>query len=369
MVAVCGANGQVRIVYVLGTRPNIVKMAPVLAATSVRLPTARHVLVHTGQHYDRVMSEVLIRDLRLPAPDYMLGVGSGSHPHQTSRTMARLEPVLALEQPDLVVVCGDVNATLAAALVTAQLGFPLLHVESGLRSFDRSMPEELNRVLTDRCADHLCVHCEDAIANLGAEGIATSRISFTGNTMIDSLVTVEPRFREASVSARLGLRAGSYLLVTLHRPALVDGPLLAETVLQLRTVSEQLPVIFPAHPRTCKSLAGLDLGPHVRLLGPLGYVEFLSLVSEAAAVLTDSGGVQEETTFLGVPCFTLRDSTERPITIAAGTNTLLGLDPRRIADILSALERPRRDCPPPPLWDGRAGTRVADVIAAACGRA
>jgi UDP-N-acetylglucosamine 2-epimerase (non-hydrolysing) len=225
------------------------------------------------------------------------------------------------------------------------------------------MPEELNRVLTDHIADHLFVHCPDAVENLLREGIDGERVSFAGNTMIDSLLTMEPRIRAAEVASRLGLTPRTYLLVTLHRPALVDGPLLSEAVAQLRALSHQLPVVFPVHPRTRIALGKLELGPRVHLLNPLSYVEFASLQSDARAVLTDSGGIQEETTFLGVPCFTLRENTERPITITQGTNTLLGLDPARIADIVPALEASRPPVVEPPArWDGRAAERIADAI-------
>jgi UDP-N-acetylglucosamine 2-epimerase (non-hydrolysing) len=353
----------VRLAYVVGARPNIVKMAPVLRALRGRLPLAGHVVIHTGQHYDRLMSEVFLDDLGVTGPDHFLGVGSGSHSEQTARAMERLEPVLRQESPDLVIVSGDVNSTLAAALTAAQLGIPLAHVESGLRSFDPTMPEELNRRVADHAADHLFVHCADAAANLEREGVAGERVNFVGNTLIDSLVAAEPAFRGLDVASRLDLRAGDYLLVTLHRPGLVDGPLLFDAMDELRRLSSDLPVLFPVHPRTRRALDDLDFGPGIRLVEPLGYAEFLSLESDAAAVLTDSGGVQEETTFLAVPCFTLRENTERPVTVTAGTNTVLGLDPTRIADILPALAGLRRPPPEaPPLWDGRAAERVADVV-------
>jgi UDP-N-acetylglucosamine 2-epimerase (non-hydrolysing) len=354
-----------RILYVVGTRPNFVKTAPVIAALRRRLPDAAHTIVHTGQHYDRLMSEVFLEELGVPAPDHMLEVGSGSHAAQTARTMERLEPVLEAERPDLTIVPGDVNSTLAAALTAVKMGIAVAHVESGLRSFDLTMPEEVNRIVADRFARYLFLHSEEAIANLRAEGLPEERMHFVGNTMIDTLVALEDRFREAGAAARLGLEAGSYALVTLHRPALVDGPLLAQTVAQLAGLARQLPVVFPVHPRTRKMMEAIDAAhPGLRLIEPLGYLEFLSLMADAAAVLTDSGGIQEETTYLGVPCFTLRANTERPVTVSAGTNTLLGLDPAAIATIPAALAaRPAQPQTPPPLWDGHAAERIAEVIA------
>jgi UDP-N-acetylglucosamine 2-epimerase (non-hydrolysing) len=352
-----------KILCVVGARPNFVKMAPVIAELRRRQPEGRHVLVNTGQHYDRMMSEIFLEELGVPPPDYMLGVGSGSHAVQTARVMERIEPVLEAERPDLVIVPGDVNSTLAVALVAVKLGVPLAHLEAGLRSFDRTMPEEINRIVADEFSDYLFIHSDEAIKNLQAEGIASERIHFVGNTMIDSLVAMEPRFRELQAAAKLGLMAGEYLLVTLHRPALVDGPLLAEVLAQLSAVAQEMPVLFPAHPRTRKMMDGMSVDPRVQVLDPLGYLEFLSLQADAAGVLTDSGGVQEETTYLGVPCFTLRDNTERPVTVRAGTNTLLGLDPVRIADILPALDGAAATARAvAPGWDGHAAERVAAVI-------
>jgi UDP-N-acetylglucosamine 2-epimerase (non-hydrolysing) len=355
-----------RIVYVIGTRPNFVKTAPVIGALRARLPQGHHVVVHTGQHYDRLMSEVFFEELGVSAPDHLLEVGSGSHAVQTARTIERLEPVLEAEKPDLVMVPGDVNSTLAAALTAAKMGIPVAHIESGLRSFDRTMPEEINRVVTDQLSELLFLHSEEAIDNLRAEGIAAERMQMVGNTMIDTLIALEDRFRAADSATRLGLEPGGFTLVTLHRPALVDGPLLPETVARLGALAEEMPVVFPVHPRTRKMMeaTGAD---HSRLLlsEPLGYLDFLSLLADAGAVLTDSGGIQEETTYLGVPCFTLRDNTERPVTIRAGTNTLLGLDPAAIATIPATLAaREGTPTEPPPLWDGHAAERIADVVAA-----
>jgi UDP-N-acetylglucosamine 2-epimerase (non-hydrolysing) len=355
-----------QILYVVGTRPNFVKTAPVIAALRARLPDGRHTIVHTGQHYDRLMSEVFLEELGVPAPDHMLEVGSGSHAVQTARTMERLEPVLKRERPDLVIVPGDVNSTLAAALTAVKMRIKVAHIESGLRSFDMTMPEEVNRIVADRFAQYLFLHSDEAIENLRAEGISSERMHFVGNTMIDTLVALESRFREAGAAAKLGLEPGSYALVTLHRPALVDGPLLAETVEQLATLAESMPVVFPVHPRTRRMMEGIGREqPGLMLIEPLGYLDFLSLEADAGAVLTDSGGIQEETTYLGVPCFTLRDNTERPVTIRAGTNTLLGLDPAAIADIPTALAaRGAAPSEPPPLWDGKAAERIADVVVA-----
>jgi UDP-N-acetylglucosamine 2-epimerase (non-hydrolysing) len=355
-----------RIVYVVGTRPNFVKTAPVIAAMRDRLPEGRHTIVHTGQHYDRLMSEVFLEELGVPAPDHMLEVGSGTHAQQTARTMERLEPVLEAERPDLLVVPGDVNSTLAAVLTAVKMEIPVAHVESGLRSFDLSMPEEINRIVADRFGSHLFLHSEEAIGNLRAEGIGQERMHFVGNTMIDTLVALEERIAAAGTAARLDLSPGSYLLVTLHRPALVDGPLLAETVAQLTHLAQEMPVVFPVHPRTRKMMEALDADPPAGLLltEPFGYLGFLSLLTDARAVLTDSGGIQEETTYLGVPCFTLRANTERPVTVELGTNTLLGLDPAAIAEIPATLaDRPDAPPEPPPLWDGHAAERIADILA------
>ena len=353
-----------RLAYLVGARPNLVKMAPVVGEARRRLDGS-HVLIHTGQHYDSVMSDVFFEELGVPEPDYVLGVGSGTHAVQTARAMERLEPVLIDERPDLLIVPGDVNSTLAGALVAAKLAIPFAHLEAGLRSFDRSMPEEVNRIVADEFADLLFVTCEDAIGNLAAEGIDSRRIHFVGNTMIDTLVALQPRIAESDAAERLGVSPGDYVLVTLHRPALVDGPLLGEAVAELGKLARTLPVVLPAHPRTAKRLETLDVPPGLVVTEPLGYLDFLSLEASAGAVLTDSGGVQEETTFLGVPCFTLRDNTERPVTITAGTNTLLGLAPRRISDVAGLLrEKGARPAAPPPLWDGRAAERVVDVLAA-----
>jgi UDP-N-acetylglucosamine 2-epimerase (non-hydrolysing) len=358
------------IVYVVGARPNFVKMAPVVAEMRARAPELRHVLVHTGQHYDAEMSEVFFDELALPRPDYLLGVGSGTHAVQTARALERLEGVLTELRPRAVVVPGDVNSTLAAALAAAKLGIPVAHLESGLRSFDRSMPEELNRLLVDQLSRWCFIHSPEAAANLAREGIEDGRVQFVGNTMIDTLVALRPRIDASRIHDRLALERERYILVTLHRPALVDGPLLEPVMDALAAVAEELPVVFPMHPRTRARLGGeLAAVPGLRVVDPVGYVDFLALEALASGVLTDSGGVQEETTFLHVPCFTLRENTERPVTISQGSNRLLGLRPEAITNIPTWLASSPVNARVPQGWDGKAAERVADALLADAGDA
>lgn len=348
------------IIYIVGARPNFVKMAPVVQQMCARVPHWRHVIVHTGQHYDAGMSEIFFTELGLPEPDYLLGVGSGTHGVQTARALERTEAVLTEVRPRAVVVPGDVNSTLAAALAAAKLQIPVAHLEAGLRSFDRGMPEEVNRVLVDQLSDWCFIHSPEAKSHLTREGIAEERVRFVGNTMIDTLVRLRPRVAESRIHAQLGLERCSYLLVTLHRPGLVDGPLLHQVMARLAEVARDLPVVFPMHPRTRARISGQF--PGVRIVEPVGYVDFLALESFAAGVLTDSGGIQEETTYLRIPCFTLRDNTERPVTISHGTNRLLGLRPETISSIPGWLGEPRLNLHGPPGWDGHASARVADVL-------
>jgi UDP-N-acetylglucosamine 2-epimerase (non-hydrolysing) len=355
------------VVSIVGARPNFMKTAPVIAELRRRAPDVGHTLVHTGQHYDDAMSAVFLEQLGVGAPDVLLGVGSGTHAAQTARVMERLEPVLADLRPDLVLVPGDVNSTLAAALVAAKLEIPVGHIEAGLRSFDRSMPEEINRLVADQLANLLFIHSPEAEDNLLREGIAPGRIHRVGNTMIDTLVAMRPHFADLRMPERLGLTRGEYLVVTLHRPALVDGPLLAEALRALERVAAELPVVFPIHPRTAASMQRQGLAEPAAgllLLEPLGYLEFLGLLEGAAGALTDSGGIQEETTYLDVPCFTLRDNTERPVTCELGTNVLLGLAPDRIVEVPDLIAASPQGRQVPPGWDGRAAERLVDVIEA-----
>jgi UDP-N-acetylglucosamine 2-epimerase (non-hydrolysing) len=355
------------VVHVVGARPNFVKMAPVIAALEERGEVAQRI-VHTGQHYDERMSAEMLSDLEFPEPDVFLGVGSGTHGAQTARALEAFERVLFDEQPDLVCVGGDVNSTFAVALAAAKLGIPIAHVEAGLRSFDWTMPEEINRVLTDRLSQILFTHSPEAATNLALEGIDPDRVRFVGNTMIDSLRRFEERARDREPWRPLRLDRGEYVLVTLHRPSNVDtGPQLRRIVDALVGLAGHAQVVFPVHPRTTERLRAEGLlssllGAGVECLEPLGYLDFLGLEIGAGAIVTDSGGVQEEASALGVPCFTLRPNTERPVTLTQGTNTLLGEDPGPIANIRPReLEHRVADIPG---WDGQAGRRAAEVIAA-----
>jgi UDP-N-acetylglucosamine 2-epimerase (non-hydrolysing) len=361
-----------KILSVIGTRPNMMKIAPIAAALARRSDEFEHVLVHTGQHYDREMSEIFLEELGVGDPDYTLGVGSGSHAQQTARVMERLEPVLLEAEPDIVLVPGDVNSTAAAALTASKLLLPIGHVEAGLRSFDRTLPEEINRIVADQLSDFLFIHSPEARDNLLAEGCAESAIHDVGNTMIDSLVAMRARIEARSAAAAHGLEPGSYLVVTLHRHW-VDGPFLAEAMARLAELAEELPLVFPVHPRARAAMdaMGIEAGSErLRLIEPVGYIEFMSLVGASAGVLTDSGGIQEETTYLGVPCFTLRPNTERPVTKVqnGGTNFVLGRDPGRIADVPALLrEAGGKAATVPPLWDGKASERIVDVLARSLG--
>jgi UDP-N-acetylglucosamine 2-epimerase (non-hydrolysing) len=350
------------VAHVVGARPNYMKVAPVYAELERRGDVEQR-LIHTGQHYDRLVNDVFFAELPLPKPHVRLDVGSGTHGAQTARALEGLEQAFMELRPDLVVVPGDINSTLAGALAAVKLGIPVCHLEAGLRSFDWSMPEEHNRRLTDHLSSLLLTHSEDANRNLRDEGVPEALVEFVGNTMIDTLFANIETARSRALWRDHGLEQRGYVLVTLHRPALVDSPrLLGEAMEALASVASSLPVLFPVHPRTRARLSDVDVGPaDVRLVEPLAYTEFLSLQCGAAAVVTDSGGVQEETTALGIPCFTLRDNTERPVTITHGTNVLLGLDPSRLAEIPQRIRRHRATVVPP-MWDGLAGGRAAVAI-------
>ena len=354
---------------VVGARPNFMKMAPLMVALRQPADPFDCTLVHTGQHYDIAMSDVFFSQLGMPEPDVYLGIGPGTQGSQTGRMMIALETVLSDRRPDLVLVVGDVTSTLAATLVAAKAGVPVAHVEAGLRSFDRRMPEEINRVVTDALSTYLFATEEDGVANLRLEGVQDGRIFLVGNVMIDTLTALLPRIRRRRMAAELGMTRGQYGVVTLHRPSNVDDAgVLDDWVSALERIGSVLPLVFPAHPRTAARLAGAGLdrrlaGSGVKVVEPLPYVEFISLVADSSLVLTDSGGIQEETTVLGIPCLTLRDSTERPVTVQLGTNTLVGAEPEAaVMAVERALSGPPKAYTLPPLWDGKAAERIAQIL-------
>jgi UDP-N-acetylglucosamine 2-epimerase (non-hydrolysing) len=348
------------ILHVVGARPNLMKVAPVLGALK-HYSQVRQTLIHTGQHYDTNMSDVFFQQLEIPAPDVNLGVGSGSHARQTAEIMTRFEPIVLERKPDMVLVYGDINSTVAAALVCSKLLIRVGHVEAGLRSRDRAMPEEINRLVTDQLADLLFTPSADGDENLEREGIPSAKIHLVGNVMIDSLVRLLP----AAIEKNLNGLPDRYVLVTLHRPANVDDDRTLKGILEsLLELNSQLKVVFPVHPRTRQRIAdfGFDAS-QLDLREPLPYIEFLALQRRATAVVTDSGGIQEETTYLKVPCLTLRNNTERPVTVTLGTNILVGQNGATLRkELAKILEGKQKASSVPPLWDGHAGQRIAEVL-------
>ncbi len=352
------------------------KVAPIYAEMRRRPDEFEPLIVHTGQHYDAAMSDAFFEDLRMPRPDIYLGVGSASHAVQTAKIMTEFEPVVLEHKPDWVIVVGDVNSTIACALVCAKLGVKVAHVEAGLRSRDRSMPEEINRILTDAISDLLFTTSPDAEVNLANEGVEATKVHFVGNVMIDSLLEHLKLAERSTVRADLGLNDGDYAVLTLHRPSNVDDRETFEAITgAIVEIAEKLPLVFPVHPRTraqinAFGLAGRLESVRVRLIEPLGYLDFMRLYSGARLVLTDSGGLQEETTVLGIPCLTLRNNTERPITIEMGTNVLVGTDPKTITRAAFAVigdEKAKSKSKIPPLWDGHAAERICDVLSGLAG--
>jgi len=359
----------VKIINVVGARPNLMKIAPLMDAYA-KCAEITPLLVHTGQHYDANMSDLFFRQLGIPEPNLNLEVGSASHAIQTAEIMRAFEPVVLEHEPDAVLVVGDVNSTIACGTVAVKLGVKLIHVEAGLRSFDRTMPEEINRLITDAISDLLFCTEQSGVDNLRREGVPEDRIHLVGNVMIDTLLQHRAKADASGILEDLALRAGGYAVVTLHRPANVDNrEVLAGLIETLAVIQADQPVIFPAHPRTRSKLEAFGMGARVaamsnlRILDPLGYLDFLKLIASANVVLTDSGGIQEETTILGVPCLTLRDNTERPITLEVGTNRLVGSDPAKIAAAYREVRAGGvRDFQIPPLWDGHAAERIVEVL-------
>ncbi|HTS18622.1 MAG TPA: UDP-N-acetylglucosamine 2-epimerase (non-hydrolyzing) [Verrucomicrobiae bacterium] len=360
---------KMRIVNVVGARPNFMKMAPLMAEYARHPDDFAPVLVHTGQHYDDNMSNLFFEQLRLPKPDVYLGVGSGTHAEQTARVMVELEKLLVAQRPDLVMVVGDVNSTLAAALVAAKLCIPLAHVEAGLRSFDRTMPEEINRLVTDALSDYCFTTCADADANLLREGVPREKIFFVGNVMIDTLLKLRDESLKSDIRQKLGLNS-EYGYVTLHRPGNVDSKdTLAGILSALEAIQKRLPLAFPVHPRTRARLNEFGFWkrvsewPNLRLVEPLGYLDSLCLMTGAKLVLSDSGGIQEETTVLGVPCLTLRENTDRPVTVTEGTSTLVGMDRDKIvAEATKVLDGKGKKGRVPKYWDGKAASRIIQCL-------
>lgn len=352
------------VLTIVGARPNFMKAAPLLRRLSAR--GHRSMLVHTGQHYDANMSDSFFRDLGMPAPDRHLGVGSGTHAQQTAKVMVAFETVVLELQPDVVVVVGDVNSTLACTLVCSKLGVPVAHVEAGLRSRDRGMPEEINRLVTDCLADLLLTPSPDGDENLRQEGVPAAKIHHVGNIMIDSLVESLQAARNSQVLTKLGLQAGSYGVVTLHRPSNVDDAATFAGLLgALQQIARELPLVFPCHPRTRARLQAAGGTAGLLLTEPLGYLDFMQLVANCKLVLTDSGGLQEETTWHRIPCLTIRENTERPITISEGSNVLAGTDPTRIVELArEALRKPKTAYSVPKFWDGKTADRIVDVLEA-----
>ncbi|TWU05969.1 non-hydrolyzing UDP-N-acetylglucosamine 2-epimerase [Stieleria varia] len=358
-------RNRLKFLFVVGARPNFMKVAPIMRAVDACDPAIKQVLVHTGQHYDPMMSDVFFDELRLPKPDEHLGISGGTQAQQTARIMLAFEPVLMNHQPDWLIVVGDVTSTLACALTAAKLEIPIAHVEAGLRSGDRSMPEEINRIVVDSIADLLLTPSSDADTNLINESVPRNKIKCVGNVMIDSLVESLPILSEQTIVRDLGLTAEEYVLATLHRPGNVDDPsMLGELIDALGQIAADIPVVFPVHPRTRRRLNELGIvpDPKIQMLEPRGYFEFMALVQSAATVITDSGGIQEETTYLGVPCLTVRPNTERPITITEGTNRLVKPGRESLLDAWQDLQAtpPQKQCPA--LWDGQASQRIAQAL-------
>lgn len=363
-----------KIFSIVGARPNFMKIAPVHRAFKKYADTASHSIVHTGQHYDRIMSDAFFADLEMPEPKYLLGVGSGTHAEQTAKVMIELEKIIFADRPDMILVAGDVNSTMAAAITAVKCGVRTAHIEGGLRSFDREMPEEINRIVTDSICDYCFVTEQSAIDNLKNENYPPENIFFVGNTMIDSQKFALEKAEKSQILTKLGVEKGSYALVTLHRPSAVDVKKnLEEALRALAKISESLTVVFPAHPRTQKNIKkfgladSVEIAPNLKIIEPVGYVDFLALTANCKFVLTDSGGIQEETAALGIPCITARTSTERPVTIECGTNRLVAPQPDSMIEAATdIIKNGISGSFVPKFWDGKAAERIAKIIIDKC---
>jgi len=357
-----------KIISIVGARPNFMKIAPIHFEFLKYRDSVQHLICHTGQHYDEKMSKIFFEELNISKPDFYLGVGSGSHAVQTAAIMIEFEKVVIAEEPDLVIVVGDVNSTVACSLVAKKMNIPVAHVEAGLRSFDRTMPEEINRILTDSISDFLFVTEQSGINNLKKEGVDESKIFFTGNVMIDSLVQNLSKINSSSILSSLGLKKDDYILCTLHRPTNVDNKESLEKILMtINSYAEKKKIVFPVHPRTRANMKefgiGTDLSPNFLFTDPIGYIDFLCLIKNASFIITDSGGIQEETTFLGVPCLTLRNNTERPVTITTGTNYLIGTDVSKLDSVITEiLNGKMKKASIPAFWDGKAAERICSTL-------
>lgn len=358
-----------KIVMVVGARPNFMKSAPLMRELAKHPDHFETILIHTGQHYDHKLSQLFFDELKMPKPNIYLGVGSGSHAEQTARIMTSLESELMELKPELVIVFGDINSTLATSVVTSKLWIKLAHVEAGLRSFDNSMPEEINRIVTDRLSNYLFVSEQSGLDNLKSEGVPDEKVFFTGNIMIDSLVSNLEVASKSDILDRLNIKRGEYIAMTMHRPANVDNPEIFKSLFDaIRKISKRMPIVFPCHPRTQKRIEefGLDQDSNddnLIIIEPLGYLDFLKLQTESKLLLTDSGGIQEETTYLKIPCITMRENTERPSTVDIGTNIIVGTDPEKIINAtMSAIDGKGKKGAVPELWDGKTADRIVDIL-------
>jgi len=359
---------MIKIISVVGARPNFMKIAPIHRELQKFIPQVNHLICHTGQHYEEKMSKVFFNDLQLPKPDYYLGVGSGSHAVQTAKIMIEFEKVLIIEKPDLIIVVGDVNSTIACTLVAKKMGIKIAHIEAGLRSFDMNMPEEINSILTDRISDYLFVTEQSGLENLKNEGIDNNKVYFVGNTMIDSLIYYQNKISQSNFLDKSKLKKNEYVLVTFHRPSIVDNEeSLKKLIGFLNKISRRKKVIFPIHPRTMSSLKEFSLdnyfSKNIILTEPIGYIDFQDLVKNTSLVITDSGGIQEETTFLGIQCITLRTTTERPITVDIGTNQLIGVEFEKAEKAsLDVLSGNKKEGKIPKFWDGKSAERITNIL-------